>query len=64
MAALMNPSSPKVRLYDRLLRDPSILADAITRHGHLFVAHSTLETVGATAIVIPTDAWFSVNPRW
>lgn len=51
-------------LYDSVGRNLNELVEVLTRHGHLFIAHSTLETVGATAVVIPTDAGFSVNPRW
>ena len=51
-------------LYDSVGRDLGKLIESLTRYGHLFVAHSRLETVGCTAVVIPTDAWFSVNPKW
>lgn len=51
-------------LYDLVGRDLGNLVESLTRCGHLFVAHSHLETVGCTAVVIPTDAWFSVNPKW
>lgn len=51
-------------LYNEVGRDLPSLVEALTRYGHLFVAQSRLETVGCTAVVIPTDAWFSVNPKW
>lgn len=51
-------------LYNEVGRNLPALVEALTRYGHLFVAHSRLETVGCTAVVIPSDAWFSVNPKW
>lgn len=51
-------------LYDEVGRNLPALVESLTRYGHLFVAHSRLETVGCTAVVIPSDAWFSVNPKW
>lgn len=51
-------------LYDQVGRRLPALVEALTRYGHLFVAHSRLETVGCTAVVIPSDSAFSVNPKW
>ena len=53
-----------MELYDAVGRNLSNLVESLTRYGHLFVAHSHLETVGCTAVVIPTDSRFSVNPNW
>ncbi|HCX84701.1 MAG TPA: hypothetical protein DHV14_06125 [Micrococcales bacterium] len=65
LARVGDSSSDLMSAYDGEQRDVGRLAQVLARpRGHLFVGHSRLETVASTAVVIPTDAAFSVGGHW
>ncbi|MDJ0027156.1 SIR2 family protein [Gordonia alkanivorans] len=40
------------------------MSHAANASGHLFIVHGRIEALGADAVVVPTDAEFTVEPHW